>query len=217
MRFLGFEVLPPEENMRRDEEILLELERGKIQPSFRIYEWSEVCVSLGRNQESRDFPVKVVRRPTGGGALLHGWDLSFSVVGYREGKSPLKIYKDFSRIFIKIFERFGVKVFLERNKSYDKDEYFCFFFPTFGEIKTQEGKKLVALAMRTLKKGFLIHGSVYKYFNYEEAERILGINRDALRKRITSLCELGINSEEFKKLLYFYLLSSLRKVSGQHS
>ncbi|WP_461832645.1 lipoyl protein ligase domain-containing protein [Aquifex sp.] len=217
MRFLGFEILSPEENMKRDEELLLELERGSIPPSFRIYEWKEVCISLGKNQDVRDFPVKVVRRPTGGSALLHGWDISFSVIGYRNGKSPIRIYREFSDILINVFKELGVKVFLESNKSYNTDEYFCFFFPTFGELKTSEGKKIVALAMRTMKKSFLIHGSVYKYFDYETAGKILGLDARELKTRITSLKELGINPEEFKKRLCSSLLSLPHKVFSLHS
>lgn len=203
MRFYGFHLLSPEENMKLDEELFLELEKGAIEPTFRIYEWSELCVSIGRHQKPRDFPIKVVRRPTGGGALLHGWDISFAIVDYKErwGKSFLGIYKNLAKRFVELFRELSVELKLVKNKSYNLDQYFCFFFPTFGELKTKEGKKLVSIAMREGKRAFLAHGSVYLRFDYDLASHILGIKEEELRARITSLEEFGISKESFLELL----------------
>jgi lipoate-protein ligase A len=87
------EVLDGYENMQKDYENFLRVEEGGG-PFFRLYLWKKPVISLGFHQEPRDFPVDVVKRPTGGGALLHGWDISFSVVDVKEmwGKSPKKIY-----------------------------------------------------------------------------------------------------------------------------
>lgn len=207
MKFLGFEILSPEENMKRDEELLFSLEEGNIEPCFRIYEWNELCISIGKNQEMRKFPVKVVRRPTGGGALIHGWDISFCIVDYKGKKNIWKVYKRISEIFIKIFKNFGVQLEFERNKSYKLDTYYCFFFPTFGELKTKAGKKIVSMAMRELKKTFLLHGSIYIIFDYKRAESILGIDECKLKRRITSLQELGIEKKDFMQQLYSSLSS----------
>ena len=204
MRFYGFHTLSPEENMKIDKELLLGVDGGKLKPTFRIYEWSELCVSIGRHQELRDFPVKVVRRPTGGGALLHGWDVSFAIADLKEnwGGSFLKVYRSLANRFVELFREFSVELEVEKNKNYSLDHYFCFFFPTFGELKTPDGNKLVAIAMAEGKRAFLAHGSVYFRFDYKLASRILKVSKTDLRNRITSLEELGINKEEFKKLLY---------------
>ncbi len=199
MKFLGYEILSPEDNMKKDEELLFKLESEEIEPCFRIYEWSEICVSLGLNQEVRNFPVKVVRRPTGGGALLHGWDLSFCVVDYKEkwGKTTLRIYKRLSSLFLEVFKNLGVEILTEKSKGYQLENYFCYFFPNFGEIRTKDGRKVVAIAMRTLKNTFLAHGSIYVYFDYAKASEILGIDRDILKSKVISLKELGIKKENF--------------------
>ena len=209
MRFYGFHILSPEENMRLDEELLESVERGEIEPVFRLYKWSELCVSIGKHQETREFPVKVVRRPTGGGALLHGWDLSFAIVDFKEnwGNSFLKIYKKVASLFVALFREFSVELIVEKNKSYNLDTYFCFFFPTFGELKTLNGKKLVSIAMAERKKTFLAHGSIYLKFDWGVASRILGVKQKDLRSRITSLEELDIEEENFRKLLCSYLSS----------
>jgi lipoate-protein ligase A len=83
------EVLDGFENMQKDHENFLRVEDGGG-PFFRLYLWKKPVISLGFHQEPRDFSVDVVKRPTGGGALLHGWDISFSVADVKEmwGKSP---------------------------------------------------------------------------------------------------------------------------------
>jgi len=217
MKYIGFGVFSPEENMKMDEEIQLKVENGYIEPCFRLYKWSEVCVSIGKNQKYKDFPVKVVRRPTGGGALLHGWDLSFCIVDYKNGRNFGKFYREVSKIFYKIFVKFSVKLEFVKNKSYNLDSYYCYFFPTFGELKTKDGKKAVAMAMKEMKNTFLIHGSVYVEFDYKEAEKILGVREEVLRNRITTLKELGIEEEEFRKLLCSYLSSWRCKVFRPHT
>ncbi|WP_461828882.1 lipoyl protein ligase domain-containing protein [Aquifex sp.] len=207
MRFYGFHILSPEENMRLDGELLELLEKEEIEPTFRLYKWSELCVSIGKHQEAREFPVKVIRRPTGGGALLHGWDLSFAIVDFKAnwGNTFLKIYKRISNLFVELFREFSVKLCMEKNKSYNLDNYFCFFFPTFGELKTREGKKVVSIAMAERKRTFLAHGSVYTRFDYQKASSILGVRENLLRERVTSLEELGVEEESFRRLLYSYL------------
>ncbi len=207
MRFYGFHTLSPEENMKLDETLLELLEKEKIEPTFRLYKWSELCVSIGKHQETRKFPIKMVRRPTGGGALLHGWDLSFAVVDYkvRWGTATIRIYRNLAERFKKLFQELSVELIVERNKHYNLDNYFCFFFPTFGELKTQEGKKVVAIAMTERRNSFLAHGSIYVRFDYKKASNILGVEENLLRERIISLEELGIKEENFRKLLCSYL------------
>ena len=85
MRWLQAE-LPggPEENMAADAALLAELTERGGPPAVRVYTWDRPSVSLGRLQP--EAPVRalypdlpLVRRPTGGRAVLHGDDLTISV------------------------------------------------------------------------------------------------------------------------------------------
>jgi len=76
-------------NMALDEAILALHARGLAPPTLRFYTWQPVAVSLGRHQDVREvvsledcqrLGIEVVRRPTGGWAVLHDGDLTFSVV-----------------------------------------------------------------------------------------------------------------------------------------
>jgi Lipoate-protein ligase A len=192
------EVLDGYENMQKDHENFLRVEEGGG-PFFRIYLWEKPVISLGFHQEPRDFPVDVVKRPTGGGALLHGWDISFSVVDVKEtwGKSPKKIYLRLMGLLKESLERLGLSLELS-NYGGSYREYFCIFQPTFGEI-THRGKKLVACAMRVGKRGFLLHGSLFWTLDYLRAEQIMGIPSERLRDRMITFEELSVPWEELLK------------------
>ncbi|RLJ70341.1 lipoate-protein ligase A [Hydrogenivirga caldilitoris] len=186
--------------MRRDEEALLSFEHTPFrEPSVRLYKWDRICLSLGYFQKEKPFlTVPTVRRPTGGGALLHGWDVSFSIVDLRErwGLTPSRIYRKVAEVFINSFSNLGIEVTLERFRGRYIDNFFCFWVPTLGEL-TYRKRKLVSMAMRTLKRSFLVHGSVYLDFDYERVQELIGVPAELLSERIVSLRELGIEEEEF--------------------
>jgi lipoate-protein ligase A len=192
------EVLDGYENMQKDYENFLRVEEGGG-PFFRIYLWKKPVISLGFHQEPRDFPVDVVKRPTGGGALLHGWDISFSVADVKEmwGKSPKKIYLRLMGLLKESLERLGLSLGIS-NYEGSYREYFCIFQPTFGEI-THRGKKLVACAMRIGKRSFLLHGSLFWTLDYLRAEQIMGIPSERLRDRMITFEELSISWEKLLK------------------
>jgi lipoate-protein ligase A len=192
------EVLDGYENMQKDYENFLRVEEGGG-PFFRLYLWEKPVISLGFHQEPRDFPVDVVKRPTGGGAILHGWDISFSVVDVKEmwGRSPKKIYLRLMGLLKESLERLGLSLELS-NYGGSYREYFCLFQPTFGEI-THMGKKLVACAMRVGKRGFLLHGSLFWALDYLRAEQITGIPGEKLRDRMITFEELSVSWEELLK------------------
>jgi lipoate-protein ligase A len=207
------EVLDGYENMRKDYENFLQVEEGGG-PFFRLYLWKKPVISLGFHQEPRDFPVDVVKRPTGGGALLHGWDISFSVVDVKEmwGKSPKKIYLRLMGLLRESLEGLGLSLGIS-NYGGSYGEYFCIFQPTFGEI-THRGKKLVACAMRIGKRGFLLHGSLFWTLDYLMAEQIMGIPSERLRDRMITFEELSLSWEELLKAVEdFFTRVLLCKVS----
>lgn len=76
-------------NMAADETILRSCAVGSSLPTLRLYGWGKPAVSLGYFQDlekskidreyCRNLDIEVVRRPTGGRAVVHGWDITFSV------------------------------------------------------------------------------------------------------------------------------------------
>ncbi|MCB0235394.1 MAG: hypothetical protein KDG58_14505, partial [Anaerolineae bacterium] len=76
-------------NMAVDEAIAVHAGRGDVPPTLRFYQWQPACVSLGRHQPLADIDMArcaalgydLVRRPTGGRAILHTDELTYSVAG----------------------------------------------------------------------------------------------------------------------------------------
>lgn len=76
-------------NMAVDEAIASHAGRGDVPPTLRFYQWQPACVSLGRHQPLADIDrarcaalgYDLVRRPTGGRAILHTDELTYSVAG----------------------------------------------------------------------------------------------------------------------------------------
>ena len=73
-------------NMAVDEAILQAVNEGLAGPTLRLYGWSEPTISLGYFQEYAEFEadericgLAVVRRPTGGGAILHDDEVTYSL------------------------------------------------------------------------------------------------------------------------------------------
>ncbi len=196
--------------MRLDEEGFFRLEEGKGKPSFRIYRWDRLCVSIGRFQEPPQ-GIEWVRRPTGGGVLLHGWDISFSLVDFKErwGSTPKRVYLAFSGKLLKVLRALGTEAKMESFGGKYNRQALCFFTPSVGEIRVGS-RKLVALAMRTGRRAFLIQGSVYEDFDYGKASELLGIDEVLLKNRITSLREVGLDKEKLLKRLWQTLEESVQ-------
>jgi lipoate-protein ligase A len=203
-----FPILTPWENMRIDRELFKESEQNPRGGLYRIYGWDRLCVSIGRNQKLR-FEIPTVRRPTGGGALLHGWDISFSLIAPRKnwGSSAKDIYLRFSQKLVKYIGEPNLKL-LSSSPGYSLKEL-CYTIPSVGELSVGN-RKLFALAMRSGKKVFLIQGTVYESFDYPKAAQILNTDEDILRERITSLREVGIEKEYLLSRLKSFLESSIK-------
>jgi len=142
---------------------------------------------MHQKEEDFNLGIPVVKRPTGGRALLHGFDLSFSLIDYTErwGNSPYVVYMSIAEAIRRSFSR-GV-----RNLS-----KFCMFAPSFGEI-TFNNRKLVAYATRTERGVLLAHGSLYLYIDPAEIINLIKVD---ITDAVISLSELNVGEEELKRI-----------------
>jgi lipoate-protein ligase A len=144
---------------------------------FRLYRWKPYCISLGANQNFGSVDLKkagqnnidVVKRPTGGRAILHAEELTYSVVYPLRGNLSLRdLYRDVNKALkiglVFYNERLsGVELSTEqadlRNFYKESLSEICFAVSTKSEINF-EGKKLVGSAQRKFGKRILQHGSI---------------------------------------------------------
>ncbi len=192
--------LTGKENMEKDFYLFKSLIEGRGEPTLRFYKWKELTLSIGLHQKEEEFDlgIPVVKRPTGGRALLHGFDLSFSIVDYAErwGNRPILVYMNIAEVIKNVFLKLGVKVSISRSKGVRNLNKFCMFAPSFGEI-TFNNKKLVAYATRTEKGVLLAHGSMFLYINSDKISELLKMD---IKYAVVSLSDLNIEEKEFKRM-----------------
>lgn len=177
MRYIKFEVNTGEKNMQIDNDLLDFAIKNRIdEPTLRLYGWSPACVSLGRNQNEafldKDFlkskNIDVVRRLTGGRALLHDKEITYSYVcsasSLKNGESVVASYKEISQLLIDAFETLGLKLEFGQKTPHTKFDY-CMSISTGADLGF-EGKKLIGSA-QFRKEGYILqHGSIL--FDYDK-------------------------------------------------
>jgi len=163
--------LPGAENMRRDAELLRDHVPGQ-DPVLRVYRWAPPAVSVGRNQEGRDFAAGVladrgydlVRRPTGGRAILHAEELTYAVVGSSPsalfGDSLHQTYEAINRALLLFLQGLGVAADVAGSESRaSRPDPVCFRSTGRHEVRVG-GRKLIGSAQRRTGGVFLQHGSI---------------------------------------------------------
>ena len=156
--------------MARDEG-LMERARATGEAVFSVYAWERPTLSLGRNQVAKDrydldaissASVDIVRRPTGGRALLHDHELTYSVTAPANDDVSLHdSYERINRILIRGLQKLGVDVRESHTDSRTPQpgELPCFAEPAEGELVTPAGK-LVGSAQVRDDGALLQHGSI---------------------------------------------------------
>ncbi len=201
---------------------------------LRFYQWEPFAISLGYHQKietineelcARD-SIDIVRRPTGGRAILHSDELTYSVTTPLEMFSPYEIYYSINFALLE-----GLHLYDERLKSVElekaqidfKDFYKssrsipCFSSSARNEIKFQN-KKLIGSAQRVINDVILQHGSILlgdyhkkivDYLNLDDEEK--KFLKDDLDAKTISLKEI-LNSEVDLERLKFCLKKGFEKV-----
>ncbi len=181
-------------NMAMDEELLARAQAGEAMPVLRLYTWSPPAVSLGRFQDietavnvdaCRRLGFDIVRRITGGRAVLHRHELTYSVVARTDNplfpSSVLGTYKVIAACLLAGIRNLGIAAEMVSHPSRHAAlirkatrDAACFSSPSWYEILAH-GKKIVGNAQRRVSGAFLQHGSILMdYDPLLEAEVIPG-------------------------------------------
>ena len=144
---------------------------------LRVYSWSSPTLSFGRNQAAlgaydrgrlAERGIDVVRRPTGGRAILHDREVTYSVAAPVVDAGDLgESYARINRLLIAALHRLGLDAevvdrtdsSLSNNELERRGLLPCFHHPSAGEI-TLQGRKLVGSAQWRSSDALLQHGSI---------------------------------------------------------
>ena len=186
-------------NMAVDHALLEEVRSDQV-AVLRWYGWQPACLSFGRNQPTRGvydaavaagLGIDIVRRPTGGLAVLHDRELTYSFTAPCELLGgPRATYLAINRALVAGLRRLGVPADLAggSRRSPFGTLHPCFAEPAAAEVVAC-GRKLVGSAQRCEQRMLLQHGSILLAGTQAEVQQIASVPFD-LTGRATSLHEL---------------------------
>ncbi len=221
-RFIKTETTDGFQNMAIDEAIMKFHQEKKVPPTIRFYSWKPATLSLGYFQKlekevdqeaCQNEGIDIVRRLTGGRAILHDKELTYSLTIREDynllSNSIVTSYKEISQGLVAGLNLLRIPAKLkamERGKKSPKgNSAACFDAPSWYEVLL-DNKKLIGSA-QTRKKGTILqHGSLpyeidpiktFKLFNYSNEK-----NRKKARRifsaKSTSLKSTGYNVDKEK-------------------
>jgi lipoyl(octanoyl) transferase len=181
-------------NMAIDEELLARAQAGETTPVLRFYAWHPAAVSIGRFQKietavdveaCRQRGIDIVRRITGGRAVLHHQELTYSIIARTDDPLfPTNVhgtYKIIAAGLLQGLRNLGIPAEMVSRSSRhaelvkkDSKDPACFSSPSWYEILVHN-RKIIGSAQRRLSGAFLQHGSILMDYDPAlEAEVIRG-------------------------------------------
>ena len=196
-------------NMAVDEAIAEAAAAGAVPPTLRFYRWNPPTVTLGRHQKLADVDetqiaargYDLVRRATGGRAILHVDELTYSVSGPieepRMAGGVMDAYLRFSNALLSGLSTLGLKAEKAggRTRAGRELSAACFETPSAYEI-TAGGRKLMGSAQSRRKGYVLQHGSLPLWGDVTRLVDVLALSctakdrlRQQLRRQAATLAE----------------------------
>ena len=224
-------------NMAVDEAIMIAHREGLVPPTIRFYQWSPPAVSLGYFQDLKKeidvdvcqhLGIDIVRRSTGGKAVLHDKELTYSFI-IRENHSLvndsiLETYKKISGGIIRGLSYLGIIAELvplreklksdslhKRGKSEIRHSDFksiCFSIPSQYEVQV-EGKKIVGSAQVRKSEIVLQHGSLLIELEKDKLFSVFNFPSAQIREKLKTRFKATSLEEILKRKINFSELSEI--------
>ena len=195
---------------------LLEQHRqGKQPPTLRFYTWNPAAISLGYHQLDyplnwRHLPLNLVRRPTGGKAVLHRGDLTYAVITSAIAGKRWEIYKYICQFLINGWRSLGINLHYGNAAREYQNHHNCFATATGADLVTEEGKKAIGSAQLRQRRAILQHGSMtlqdnsdlfIKIFNEPAPQNLLTAIPSSENRNISTIVEaLKLAAEDWFKI-----------------
>jgi lipoate-protein ligase A len=176
-------------NMQLDHFLARQLGKLLDRPILRFFTWDPYCISLGFHQKISDInqelcaarSLEVVRRPTGGRAILHAEELTYSVIYPFENLDGAEFYRLVHIPLIAALQQWQIPAEFQPAQAdfrhiYKTDRAFlCFAASAQYEVEIQ-GKKLIGSAQRVYENSILQHGSILLGAAHKELVNLLNMS-----------------------------------------
>ncbi len=149
----------------------------KERTGLRIYGWSERCITFGRNQKIPQTSLPSVKRPTGGGIVVHSTDISFSF--FINPSSPLwrpsvhSTYLEISELIKESLRRKGYQVDYPREIHHNRERREMCFERAEPHELVLDGRKVMGCALLKNGKRYLAQGTIFLSVSGEKLEKVL--------------------------------------------
>ncbi len=207
-------------NMEFDLKRANDVENNFASPMFRVYGWKPWCLSLGHNQSDENIDKdalaasghNLVRRPTGGRAVFHSEELTYSIVLKLNGNLKKgDAYRISHEILNKAFSSLGIETDFIKSDSDQRafrklqgHKESCFGSSARYELE-KDGKKIVGSAQRIFGNTLLQHGSILlsdshlKIIDFLKSENKKTL-LDFLKSKSTSLSQISGENISYRQL-----------------
>jgi lipoate-protein ligase A len=190
--------------MAIDEAMLIAHSEGKTPPTVRFYGWNPPTLSIGYFQKAEDEidlqaceqqGIGFVRRPTGGRAVLHDRELTYSMIvseEYPDMPSTVnEAYRVLSEGLVRGFRRLGLRAeMVNLGMPEEKAKYVssagsaaCFDSPSWYELVV-EGRKIAGSAQTRSRGVILQHGSILLEMDADQLFSLLRYSSERIRERM---------------------------------
>ncbi|TKD70083.1 lipoate--protein ligase family protein [Pseudalkalibacillus hwajinpoensis] len=193
----------PEYNMALDEALLKWHSEGLIPPVIRFYGWDPATLSIGYFQQVerdinletvKEYELGFVRRPTGGRAVLHDKEVTYSVIvseDYPDMPSTVtEAYRVISEGLLIGFQKLGLDAYFAVPKTEEEKAELraprsgvCFDSPSYYELVV-EGRKVAGSAQTRQKGVILQHGSILLDIDEDKLFDCFKFKNDRIRERM---------------------------------
>ncbi len=196
-RLLPLLVADGQRQMAIDEAIFVAVENGDSLPTLRFYQWEPIAISLGYHQHNypdhwsglrfEDQAIDLVRRPTGGRAVLHQGDLTYAVVTSGMPPSRTESYRQICEFLIQGWRSLGHELsYGSAGRGYIQNPN-CFGTATGADLVLPDGRKLIGSAQKRSADTILQHGSMRLQPNAHLFETVFGQSSEGVESSATHL------------------------------
>jgi len=187
------------------DEWLLEQHRHGHQPSvLRFYQWEPAALSLGyhqrqipdgwRNVKWQGRSLDLVRRPSGGRAVLHQGDLTYAIITSDLPGRRREIYQTLSAFLVEGWRSLGVPLFFGKTGRGYIHNPSCFGTATDADLVTADGYKFIGSAQLYRGKALLQHGSMRLAQDSDLFYKVFGDRQASLAPSIPTSIETIVST-----------------------